>query len=1476
MNLLVVKDGEKVCHGADGMLSVGNTIYVSERRPDGTTEYRDFIKTTLKVMGEKNKYLREKAPTLYPSENVTSAIRANDENSFLKGLNWIRDNAGINLRVFQRARINRMNAILKAQQRKYGLDKDLTSERIDELHSLKYFVQRDPLGAIRQAGLLRSKWNVEDVGFAYYREIDDSDDKLSISEDTLEKVGDNTGNYINPEVGPRHFLKSIATSDVQTNLETAKLLSGDFSKFEAVPNWKEKAGNCVASAYSMMADKYFNGNQILKGYGEGLGEGVANELAVLQGFIALATGVAEDIMWVPDADRSSSELMQGSVEHFREYFKDAKGDGLRTWGAVSAIAGPTLLLILKAPALFRAFPQLSSVLGLSIGMRGMQQAYDNHWFVQKNEYGELTVNLERLTNAAIMVVHGALMTIMPALGVTRDAGLTYSLLVNNATGKLRTFGRILVGIVAAYRFHKAGNDMMTCIDELGSGNYEINETKGLAQFNLVVNVLHMCLSVAALVGVLENPTLSSNTFSAKITNGFAGGIGVTPKLIVGSRYITNPVFEAMQKTGALNDLVAWGSQGAYDHNANWAKLLFAQHFGTFVEQVTETSRQLELGGLDSMSYTAVYGSVFRLLSGVTVRGKAIITDNVVFKALGFDLGKNYGMVNGLLDEIFRENFWSAFVFEPGLTEGFAGRDYLACSPALANAIAEQLSEIVSGAGEGADSDNSFNGQNDPTKNMNAIDRALDKAWNWGKIVDMKIDDGIEEAATSGALNGNNDTGSENGERIEITAGSLAITAGALALNFAIFNPTTMGALSNAINSVMPSLSATISGSEIATFVKGLCSILGAGVILKNTPLNMNVKDIAKALTGGGTKISNADQKTMTGIEEKMPKAPKAGKIGEILQKQGIAEPRQELVNLLALQNKSLDNGIELKEAYLKLQRKSGFVDMGVIKGSVKPDAGIQATTETVIGALTAQEIDGTVIEEVAEPIAKRVDESRKGRLTKGQEITFELGDEAISYEVKEEGLTLMDVVEELVAENRLPEAASKSLKSKFPDGVVPYEVSYEVQKHKDGSIKVKYSNRSGLMFEENGNLIGMNCTESFSHDDIAKYQSGEIEVIARGHTEPVKSAAGTRDMFAMNVRARSVYGYFLPEIIFEKTGEGLINTKILRESDVTKSGLTAIAEAIQKAINACKPVKIDGIEVEGTSEAVNLTVKTVVSEGGAAVDIADFEEGLRKALMEEGILPPLPDVLKPGMSPVGAGGFALPPETMNKMGSQDAAAYAMVKRKMESQGMVGNIYLVLPIESICDVSGNIKPNTGLKDMTKGFKNTNVYVIVNNKTDETRFEKVKEAMNLTEAQSDRFNPVMDIGEVNTQSVMSAIGIDAPEYLAIGMIDSPEARRSIRTDLTERGIESASFLIEGDNASYSANASVIAVLARIATSQVAILANGFEGPQYNDISSYLQTLQTKLQGIMKYMVIRAGEFMERMQEFISQVAETQVAL
>ncbi|MFC1576188.1 hypothetical protein ACFL3J_00805 [Candidatus Omnitrophota bacterium] len=1287
--------------------------------------------------------------------------------------------------------------------------------------------------------------------------------------DPSEKVRE-ASNYNNLDPEQKQLVDSIACFARVSRYDEAYIKLAELAETNPNPTWINGFKNWMAEGYATYE------NETYREFGKNVGIRMANVLATGQGIVGLVINTFEDLTWTSDENRVSTKLIEGTVMHYHKYFSENKG-GLAKFEGICDIAIPSFIAVLvmgKTPGAIRFF-------NVASGMRGAKLMVDNKGFIFNDELTTFE-KLEGFTNATIMLAHGV-------LGFSKFTGLTRSLLISENAGvtTLTKTGQALVKIVVLYRTGKASFDLGRSLRELSVGHYsDANKTRGLAICNAVVSVVHILLSFAACLGASQNPELtkdmkrySANWIKATVAQGFAGGIAITPELIVGSRYVTNPIMSAMESTGAWSALIEYGSQHANDlsladNDKGWGgfvagcKLLFAQKFANFMDQVKQTSIHLEKGGFDSMSYTAVYGAMFRILPEK-------LTGNFMFsKVLGFDVGGP--ITNGLFDEIFRENFFSAFILEPGF-QAYGMDEH------LASAIAEQLSELISGAGEGQNAPNTSS--NNGNAKLSKVDQFLDKCWNRGSMDVIKNENGkitIKQSVNTLESEKKNVVTAIKPGAILVGAGTIVLgiglVAGSVALGGAIFNPVTM----------------TVSGSRMAGFAVGLGVILSANSLLKHESFNINGKSAVSILKGTGAKIKNVVQKIMAKIREKMPEAPKAvkvdvkaGKITGILQKQGIAEPKQELVNLLAIQNKSLDNEIELKEAYLKLQRKSGFSIIGALIEKIKPGTGTQAAAKAVRNALADQNIEDSVIGEVAGSIAERVEESHKGKLKKGQEIAFELGNEAMSYEVKEEGLTLMDVVEGLVAENQLPKAASKSLKSKFKDGIVPYEVSYEVRKHKDGSVEVKYSNRAGINFDKKGNLTSMTCTESFSHDDIEKYQSGEIEVIARGHTEPVKSAANTRDAFAMNVRKHSVYGYALPEIIFEKTGKDLINTKVLTASDVAIPGFATIGADIAQSIKSRESIKIDGIKVEGTDEAVELTVKSVVSEGAAAISIADFEEGLRKALMEEGLLPPLPDIPNPVMPPVGAGGFALQPEPMSKTGSsaivdgyeekaEDPEAYGIVAQKMESQGIAGNIYLVLPIDSACDAEGNAKPNTGLKDMTKGFNNTNVYIIVKNEADEARFDAVKRSMNLTSEQGKRFNKMELAGKVNTESVMHKIGIDNPAYLAIGMIDSANTRANIQTDLQTRGLKSASFLIEGKDASYSANASVIAVLARLATSQVAVLANGFEGSDYNDIANYLQGLQTKLRGILKYMVIRAGEFMERMQEFIAQVGETQVAL
>lgn len=308
------------------------------------------------------------------------------------------------------------------------------------------------------------------------------------------------------------------------------------------------------------------------------------------------------------------------------------------------------------------------------------------------------------------------------------------------------------------------------------------------------------------------------------------------------------------------------------------------------------------------------------------------------------------------------------------------------------------------------------------------------------------------------------------------------------------------------------------------------------------------------------------------------------------------------------------------------------------KGASSPLLGL--TKSALKSTLKAQDVEDDVIEQViaqtAGRIARRAHESYNGILRIGQTITLKVGDRITVLEIKkdglyvdnvnrgafEEGMTLMGAVKRL---SLLPKGAIRSIANEFEDGSLPYEVAWEAVKIGD-EFEVTFSDKSGIVFDEEGNFVNMTSTEVFSRRAFADYRSREVEVIAHGHTEPIASPANGRDILAMKLR-EIIYGKLLPEIILEKGG---LKAKVLEGNEIA---IPQFAEEIEKVTGLVSGMDI-GAMPAGNVEKITLPAR------GLAIEIKFSESGIEltveRMMMAEKTLPEVKRIMiTPGMPAAG-------------------------------------------------------------------------------------------------------------------------------------------------------------------------------------------------------------------------------------------------
>ncbi|MGB2706011.1 MAG: hypothetical protein WBC74_04070 [Candidatus Omnitrophota bacterium] len=274
-------------------------------------------------------------------------------------------------------------------------------------------------------------------------------------------------------------------------------------------------------------------------------------------------------------------------------------------------------------------------------------------------------------------------------------------------------------------------------------------------------------------------------------------------------------------------------------------------------------------------------------------------------------------------------------------------------------------------------------------------------------------------------------------------------------------------------------------------------------------------------------------------------------------------------------------------------------------------------------ALEAQGVENAVIEQVARPIAERVYESHRGILRKGQIITLKFEAKEITLKAEKDGTKLIDLIKQ-----HLTEEAFESLMAEFPDGVIPYEVSYEVRKRSDGTVEPPiFSDKAGIIFNEEGKLIAMTSSEIFSREAITGYRSGEVEVVAHGHSEPIISAVNDKDKLAMRVR-EVIYGKLLPEIIFER---GATKAKVIDTS------IPQFTEEIERIVSFVRAMNIERMRdgrveriaspmlsiafaFRGIKQGIELTIERSIAQEEAAPTTDQIRRMLEKKGREAELL----------------------------------------------------------------------------------------------------------------------------------------------------------------------------------------------------------------------------------------------------------------
>ena len=599
-------------------------------------------------------------------------------------------------------------------------------------------------------------------------------------------------------------------------------------------------------------------------------------------------------------------------------------------------------------------------------------------------------------------------------------------------------------------------------------------------------------------------------------------------------------------------------------------------------------------------------------------------------------------------------------------------------------------------------------------------------------------------------------------------------------------------------------------------------------------------------------------------------------------------------------------------------------EMPTIKLPAKVQQTEKAIEEMTIKALKANldVIDtpgalNKIIKDMVPSITKLKLDGYEGRLRRDMNYVIKLPGRN-SIEVRGGGRNNRTHLVDLI-KDALKDADSNMLekfKTNAPD-IVRYETGYSihVEKNKKGEkfVVLNAATKTIISLNERGEIDKLGVTVPYRLASVIHDEHTHVKGIIDTEEEPERYYG---DIEALRKKMKyGIYRYSEKHgrkrrmFITEFDEEGNIEIKTLyaeRKQDGSRS------YSVAKMADSIRPTFFEeGVEITGaTREAVKdraiVTAQIWQRKGSVdkAADVFEVDITLERKLttdagrtvrpdlsgaLREGvkdIVPPIP----PGepIQPIGIGHSALPGESrVIPTGSavvvgytaKHAGEYASVAgmmRRIEASGRLGDISIALPISSVYDGrKDDVKENTGLEDMVNGFKNTNVFIIARNRDEIEQFDRL---MNTLELDPERVRCIVIKSDtVNTSIITDAIrtttGIEVkPKQLAIGVINNENTRDAIQTDLTTRAKQSASFLIEGKDARFSANASVVAVLSRLVTSDVSVLAVGFEGTELRDILRYFENLNASIGDIIKCMVIRARDFIEDITTFIISSKET----
>ncbi|MFA6609276.1 MAG: hypothetical protein WCT15_00300, partial [Candidatus Omnitrophota bacterium] len=141
------------------------------------------------------------------------------------------------------------------------------------------------------------------------------------------------------------------------------------------------------------------------------------------------------------------------------------------------------------------------------------------------------------------------------------------------------------------------------------------------------------------------------------------------------------------------------------------------------------------------------------------------------------------------------------------------------------------------------------------------------------------------------------------------------------------------------------------------------------------------------------------------------------------------------------------------------------------------------------GIDVSNELTAAAIKDVADKVWM----ANNGVLKKGQKVTIKIGEDNIyNIAADRDGISLLDAALKQAADagdSKLRSYVEKAISDFKFNGVLPYEVAFAILP--DGTIK--YSSLAEIVFDEDGKLRYMACTESVNKNDV---------VIFRGHTHP--------------------------------------------------------------------------------------------------------------------------------------------------------------------------------------------------------------------------------------------------------------------------------------------------------------------------------------------------------------------------------------